>query len=469
MSTIATPVSTTSETTSIEGPGAERPADVSTPAPRSLGSRLFAWLRWPAALAVLAYLVYRNVYLEWDQLQPVLARGVHWWAVAGAAGAYVFVLLINFYRWFLLVRTQEFEFGYLESVQLGFVGLLFNFVAPGSIGGDVVKGAMIAQRQKSRRLVAASTVFLDRCIGSLGLFIVGWVAYALLPAEYHTGLLAVVGGAFALGSIVGILGLTFALVPSITRSKWAIAAEQSARFGPFLKSILDTFRLYQQKWLVVVYCVLISFVSHTTLAAAILLASKSLSMGSAVPNYTAQVVVVSASNFGAAFIPTPGGVGALEAAIAGGFEVADRTNTDRLESTYTSNGEVPPDWKASLVAVLGHTDRPAEIAGEHDLEPAEFESALETLEDAESSTVVDALSRESTIDGTTVPAAAVFDAYRSGHGLLAYRTGLLAGLLYRVLTVLVAIVGGLFYLASRREIDAVMDEVEHPQSRDAAT
>ncbi len=444
------------------------PPPTETPAspdrsPEKAAWRIYAWAigRWVLAIVVLAYLVYTNVYLQWDQIAPLFERGIAWWAVVASGLSFAAVLANNFYRWYLLVRAQDFDFTYLEAVRLGCVGMLFNFVAPGSIGGDLVKGAMIAQRQSSRRLVAASTVVLDRFLGMLALLVVGFVGYLLLPPEYKTGVFAVLGTGFGIGAAVGAVGLVVALVPSITASSLMHSIRTWPYVGRALGGILDTLRIYQQRWRVVLFCEFISLFSHVGLGLSLYFASLSLASGSLVPELRTQVVVMCGSNFGAAFIPTPGGVGAFEAAVAGGFELSDRATTSDL-----ARDVVPPRWSASVNAFRYAKDsRLKTTADDYEIDsPERLDGVLGELEKADDRTITKALSEPSDHGGTSVPAEAVVEAYRSGHATLVYSTGLLAGLLYRVLTVLVAIVGGLFYLAGRREIDTAMEQAEHPDA-----
>lgn len=75
----------------------------------------------------------------------------------------VFSSLLTFVRWYVLVRAVELPFRLLDAFRLGFIGLFFNTFMPGSVGGDVIKAAVLAQEQ-NRRAVAVATVIMDRVI-----------------------------------------------------------------------------------------------------------------------------------------------------------------------------------------------------------------------------------------------------------------------------------------------------------------
>ncbi|TXT16411.1 MAG: hypothetical protein FD138_4759, partial [Planctomycetota bacterium] len=81
--------------------------------------------------------------------------------------------MLTFLRWFVLVKALGFPFTVRDALRLGFIGYLFNFVAPGSVGGDLVKAGLLAKEQSNRKTTAVATVLLDRILGMLALFLIG--------------------------------------------------------------------------------------------------------------------------------------------------------------------------------------------------------------------------------------------------------------------------------------------------------
>src|SRR5690606_34271026 len=119
--------------------------------------------------------------------------------------------LLTFTRWYLLVTAQDLPFRWQDSVRLGFLGILFTYVAPGAVGGDIVKAMLIAREQPSRKATAVASVVLDRILGLIALFIVGAGASLLfLPwAENNwlRAILAVLWGGAGGGLVALILAL----------------------------------------------------------------------------------------------------------------------------------------------------------------------------------------------------------------------------------------------------------------------
>jgi uncharacterized protein (TIRG00374 family) len=88
---------------------------------------------------------------------------------------YLSGVVLAFYRWYLLVRAQDLPFRVRDALRLGWIGMLFNIVIPGAVGGDVVKAAYLAREQHHKGRAVASVV-IDRLVGLLGLFVLALIA-----------------------------------------------------------------------------------------------------------------------------------------------------------------------------------------------------------------------------------------------------------------------------------------------------
>jgi uncharacterized membrane protein YbhN (UPF0104 family) len=93
--------------------------------------------------------------------------------------------LLTFVRWYILVRAVELPFRLFDAFRVGFIGLFFNTFMPGSVGGDVIRAAVLAQEQE-RRTIAVATVLMDRAIALWALI---WFVALLGGAFWMSGLL----------------------------------------------------------------------------------------------------------------------------------------------------------------------------------------------------------------------------------------------------------------------------------------
>ncbi len=77
-------------------------------------------------------------------------------------------MLVTLVRWYFLVRALDLPFTLGGALRVGLLGIFYSTVLPGSVGGDIVKAAVLARGQ-SRRTAAVATVLMDRAIALWGL------------------------------------------------------------------------------------------------------------------------------------------------------------------------------------------------------------------------------------------------------------------------------------------------------------
>lgn len=75
------------------------------------------------------------------------------------------MIVINNYRWLLLLQGQKIESSVKQTLPLTFIGLFFTLAMPGAVGGDVLRAYYIAQDQPGTKLRAATSVLMDRVVG----------------------------------------------------------------------------------------------------------------------------------------------------------------------------------------------------------------------------------------------------------------------------------------------------------------
>ncbi|MCY2927690.1 MAG: lysylphosphatidylglycerol synthase transmembrane domain-containing protein [Planctomycetota bacterium] len=82
----------------------------------------------------------------------------------------VLVTLISYFvtawRWRALLALQDIHIGPWEAVRLTFLGMFFNMVVPGTVGGDLVKAYYAAKHAQDKGSVLVS-VIIDRAFGLL--------------------------------------------------------------------------------------------------------------------------------------------------------------------------------------------------------------------------------------------------------------------------------------------------------------
>jgi uncharacterized membrane protein YbhN (UPF0104 family) len=288
--------------------------------------RHWSWIKWLVAAGVLGVLFLRHRATfaghDWGD--------VRWVSLAGALALCAGAMLLTFFRWYVLVWAQDFPFGPQDALRLGFIGYLFNFVAPGAVGGDLVKAALIAREQKSRRLIAAATVVIDRIVGLLALLIIGAVA-VLVPTRlsaqpgFRAGM-----AVFWIGSGAGLLALAVALHPALPRSRWLNRIVGWPLVGRVIGELINALLLYQTRRRVILFTLGLSLVSHLGLLTGFYLGALALHRPEDIPGLVEHLQMIPAAELVGVVIPLPGGSGALEGAVSELYRIAGADAGDGL-------------------------------------------------------------------------------------------------------------------------------------------
>lgn len=274
-------------------------------------SKVWTWLKWPLALACLTYLYARHS----SALNELAERPKDWRFLVLGFVLCLSAALMTFYRWYLLVWAQGFSFRIRDAVRLGFLGMLFNYVGPGSVGGDLFKAVILAREQASRRTVAAATVVLDRILGLLALFMVGAVSTLFYRHLRQSVELRTAALFLWVGSLGGLIGLGLMLSPSVTRWRGVRIVERLPLVGHALGELLHGVELYQTKKKAILLSVLVSLVAHIGMIGGFYCCA--LAMRQAwIPDLGAHYYFMPIAELFGVLIPVPGGVGTLEGAIA---------------------------------------------------------------------------------------------------------------------------------------------------------
>lgn len=141
-----------------------------------LRNKLVALCKIGLAAAIIGFIVCKKVDLH--DLADRL-RGVNAWSIFVCWIIYGMLWLVSAWRWRILVRVQGIAVRYIDAVRYCFIGLFFNNVMLGSMGGDVIKAYYLARGSPGRAEGAFISVVADRTIGFLTFFGIGFVGVVL--------------------------------------------------------------------------------------------------------------------------------------------------------------------------------------------------------------------------------------------------------------------------------------------------
>ena len=219
-------------------------------------------------------------------------------------------------RWHHLVRALSLPLSFRDAMRYGLVGIFFNTFLPGSVGGDIIKAAVLARGQK-RRTAAVATVVMDRAIA---LWALVWFVAVLGGACWLGGLLAggvasfIVTTALAVAGASGLAWLLLGLLPESRAERFAGRLGRLPAVGGTASELWRAVWMYRKQPGTVYGVMLLSWVGHVGFVAAFyfgLMAFWSPGMG-AVPSFAQHFLLVPMGLVMQALVPTPGGAGGGE-------------------------------------------------------------------------------------------------------------------------------------------------------------
>lgn len=90
----------------------------------------------------------------------------------------ILLILINFLlaseRWRILLSSQNIHPPIWATFKLSLIGNFFNFAMPGGVGGDVVKAFYFAKDNPGSRVVALTSVLMDRVLGLFAMILMAF-------------------------------------------------------------------------------------------------------------------------------------------------------------------------------------------------------------------------------------------------------------------------------------------------------
>lgn len=251
-------------------------------------------------------------------------------------------LTATFARWWMLVRGIGIPFTLREAFRLGVLGEACNPMAPGAVGGDLVKVGLLAKDHPDRMASVFATVFLDRVLGLWALFVLGalgsLIPAATKPAPELQWAVWVLWG----GSAAGLLGLGLMFIPAFTHSKLMHWFTTLKFVGSHVKELMNSVELYQGKPQIVFGAAAMGLLGHFGFLTAFYFCAQSIHQGQSIPGFIDHIVGLPLPEAVSAAVPIPGGIGVLEGAVAWFYEqhqlaiVPDSTK-EQLTSAY-SNG-----------------------------------------------------------------------------------------------------------------------------------
>jgi len=186
-----------------------------------------------------------------------------WHLLAVAFFCQLAAVALTFIRWRWLLRTLRLECSRHDAFRFGFFGLMLNLAPLGIVGGDAVKAVLIAQKNPHYKAQAVASVFIDRFVGLLVMFICGavfvcWTGFAFrqeILAKTFTHLVF----AFTVASLIG---TSIVFLPFFAKGHFERLIEKIPFCGKLLGTLIQALLLYRNHKRCLLQCCLITVFVH---------------------------------------------------------------------------------------------------------------------------------------------------------------------------------------------------------------
>ncbi len=232
-------------------------------------------------------------------------------------------------RWQRILAATGMRLSFARTLRLTFVGQFFNAFLFGALGGDAVKAFGVARQFPRSQAAAAASVFIDRMIGMLALFVIATAAL-LARLDFFLRYRETRVVAYALAACVVLLVLVLVMVfrrNLFEQNAWFRKLENTTRLGGMLSRLYRAFHTCMTHRGLLTETLLLSMVNHGFLILAAFLLGAGLQIRTIpVTDPPRPPAIQAAAEFGtyltlfpvingiAALPLTPGGLGTRDAA-----------------------------------------------------------------------------------------------------------------------------------------------------------
>jgi glycosyltransferase 2 family protein len=265
------------------------------------------------AAAILAYLVVQVQHHE--GFARLVQQPKHWSLLALGLVAALAAIGLSFVRWHTLVRALGLEFRLRDAMRLGSLGFALNFVALGTLGGDLFKAVFLAREQPGRRTAAVASVMADRLLGLLVMLLLASGGILAAGLRHSASLpLVMLSNAILLATVVGGTGAGLMLfVPGLLSPRMVGWVEAVPWVGPTAHRLIDAVRAYREQKPRLLLAGAICLAVDLLFVLSFYMVARGLPVHA--PSLAEHLVIVPVANMAGAIPATPNGLGTMEATV----------------------------------------------------------------------------------------------------------------------------------------------------------
>lgn len=204
-------------------------------------------LRFGLSFAIVGYLVTdvaRNDPTTFEQLRTDPKQ----WELLFAAALCLFgALMLGWTRWCLLARVLGLRVRFRDAYRVGFFGYMLDFLALGTMGGDVAKAVLLGREHGRRWGESISSVVLDRVTGLFSLSVVASIAILSSDLAAFTPQMRTIAWLMLAGAAVAVVGVGLMFTPRFRTFVLAEVPRRIPRIGRKVGEMAEAMRSYDRR------------------------------------------------------------------------------------------------------------------------------------------------------------------------------------------------------------------------------
>ena len=226
-------------------------------------------------------------------------------------------IVINSYKWWLLLISFRYNISFSITYLIYSVGIFFNNIMPGGIGGDIVKGTYLFKFIKAnQRTKSLLTIITDRIIGLHSLISISLASgiYLLNTNILSEELTYIINSLLAITFVILLfIGSTVFYANNVKKfvyNNLNAKINKLKKIKEIIIKILSALEEYNDKKLLILKCWLIAITNHMIFIYCFLIMARILSVE--FENFEIITFVTSSSIIANSIPITPGGIGVGE-------------------------------------------------------------------------------------------------------------------------------------------------------------
>ncbi len=237
--------------------------------------------------------------------------------LAPVIALYFLVVIISSWRWHQLNNVQGIKISFLHTIIPTYLGIAFNNLLPGGVGGDFFRCYFLFKKTPNKRSAVMLSILVDRITGLMGVFIAVCIVAAFHMDFFNSHKSTFYFMLFCLSLCIGVIILYFAstLLPKeVGLSDWLSKRFSEKKWLGSILSILTAIRIYRDSKMVIAKCLSASVIIQLFIALTCFLIAKIMHFPE-IP-FVSYIIAIAVTQIVNLIPITPGGFGIGEAAFA---------------------------------------------------------------------------------------------------------------------------------------------------------